>query len=91
MDTQSNQLFIDGISGLSYSAGAFRFNLASLQPHDTDSGKNTLEKHARVVMTPQSFIQTVKAMEAFLKQVEEKGVIRIGKPEEEQTIEAQES
>lgn len=79
-----NQIFVDGIANLSYSAGAFRFDLASLKPNQKGpKDKMEADPKAHVIMTPQAFIQTFKAMENFVKLVEEKGIIRFNEQNKE--------
>ena len=72
------KIFVDGIANLSYSAGAFRFDLASLNRDQDSKDKNKMAAvpEIHVIMTPQAFIQSFKAMENFVKLVEEKGIIR---------------
>lgn len=79
------QIFVDGIANLSFSAGAFRFDLATIKqlPAKEKSNKVEVEPKAHVIMTPQAFIQTFRAMERFVKLVEEKGVIRFSEQPEE--------
>ena len=43
-----DQIFVDGIANLSYSAGAFRFDLASLKQSEQTNAKKS-GKAARVV------------------------------------------
>lgn len=74
-----NEFFIDGITNISYNTGAFRFELASVESKPgakADESENSLNTKARIVMTPQGYIQTLNALESFLKQVEDKGIIR---------------
>lgn len=80
MSVRNDLILADGITNLSFSAGAFRFNLAAIRPDAQPSkepGKVSAETQACVVMTPQAFMQTFKAMENFLKVVEDKGIIKI--------------
>lgn len=79
------KIFVDGIANLSYSAGAFRFDLASLKQDQKNKEKNKMEvdPEAHVIMTPQAFIQSFKAMENFVKMVEEKGIIRFNEQSDE--------
>lgn len=72
-------IFVDGITNLSYSTGAFRFDLAAIKPGtqaSDDPSKITPETQAHIIMTPQAFIQTAKAMQNFISMVEEKGIIK---------------
>lgn len=80
MSNTNNQLyFVDGITNLSYSAGAFRLDLATIKPgaqQAQDPNKVSAETQAHVIMTPQAFMQTMKTMENFIKLVEDKGIIK---------------
>ena len=70
-------MFVDGIANVSYNSGAFRFELVSIDPTEKDAkGNPTINRHMRVVMTPQGFLQASGVMQSFVKQVEEKGIIR---------------
>lgn len=79
MEKINNITFVDGIANLSFSSGAFRFDLAAIKPGarpNKDPNKVEIETQGHIIMTPQAFIQTFKAMESFVKLVEEKGIIR---------------
>lgn len=76
MAEDTKQYFVDGVANLNLSLGAFRFDLVSLKAAQTGSDQPELENHVRVVMSPQGYLQMVTALENFLKQVEEKGIIR---------------
>ncbi len=92
MTKPTELFFVDGIENLSYTAGAFRFDLASIKPwsqkqqskenkkQDANQVRSESETQAHIVMTPQGFIQALRAMENFLKLVEQKGIIRINEP-----------
>ncbi|MGQ3892877.1 hypothetical protein [Legionella sp. CNM-4043-24] len=75
----SHDYFIDGVTNLSFTAGAFRFDLVSLIP-DASSGKEDgeqkqqLKKHARVIMTPQGYAQMLKSMQDILDKVREHNI-----------------
>lgn len=86
-DLDLTEYFIDGITNISYNTGAFRFELASVasKPGETaETAETSLNTKARIVMTPQGYIQTLNALENFLKQVEDKGIIRREAREESQ-------
>ncbi len=81
MSNHNQIFFVDGFTNLSYSAGAFRFDLGAILPNaqqNHDSTKVNAQTQAHIVMTPQGFVQTIKALQEFLKQVEEKGIIKFG-------------
>ena len=81
-------MFVDGISNVSYNSGAFRFDLVSLSSSEKDKkGKPSVNTRASVVMTPQGFIQVANAMQSFLKQVEEKGIIKRTELPSEEAVE----
>lgn len=77
MSDKTNDIFIDGVANLSYNSGAFRFDLVSIDPTQKDGNdKPVINRQCRVVMTPQGYIQTTTALQNFLTQIEEKGIIR---------------
>lgn len=81
-------LFVDGVSNMSFNSGAFRFDLVSIDTSEKDKkGKPGINKRASVVMTPQGFIQIATAMQNFLKQIEDKGIIKRTEHQGEETVE----
>lgn len=78
------QLFIDGIGNINLSGGAVRAELISVTPNAQDE-KNIkkIDRHMRVIMTPQGFIQAVTTLQNFLVQLEEKGIVKRAEPEED--------
>lgn len=85
MDTnqQQDHFFIDGVANLSLTAGAFRFDLVSILPDNAQASdskkerKQTLKKHAHVVMTPQGYAQMLVAMQDLLNKAKEQGILRV--------------
>ena len=78
--------FVDGFLNLSFTAGAFRFELAQFGDNvpvaeQKGASKATLESNAKIIMTPQAFVKATKGMQAFLQEVEDKGIISINQPE----------
>ncbi len=85
------QFFVDGIANLQYRNGTFRFELASYGQPDksdgADKNKAKLNRHAQVVMAPQSFIQVAETMQRFIKEIEDKGIIKFNKQDDSTDIE----
>jgi len=83
---ENKQLFIDGIANLNFTQGTFRFDLASYgNTVRSEDGKTTanLDTQAHIIMTPQGFIQAMNVMQRFAKEVEEKGILRFNKQDDE--------
>jgi len=77
----SPDYFIDGVANLSFTAGAFRFDLVSLMPDNNPAGdgqerKQTLKKCAHVVMTVQGYAQMINAMQDLLDKVKEQDALK---------------
>lgn len=75
-NNEIQEVFVDGIANVNLSLGAFRFDLVSLKSAPTGDENPDLDHHVRVIMTPQGYLQTVTALQNFLQQVEDKGIIR---------------
>src|SRR3990167_5811168 len=76
MSENLKELYIDGVANVNLSLGAFRFDLVTLKAAQENVEQPELNNHLRVVMTPQGYLQMVTALQNFLGQVEEKGIIR---------------
>lgn len=93
MSDDMQEIYIDGVANVNLSYGSFRFDLVTVQAPvaGKESEAPELKQHARVIMSPQGYLQMVTALQNFLGQVEEKGIIRREAVEGAQDMRAEES
>jgi hypothetical protein len=73
----TDQIFSDGFT-VSYVGNMLRIDLFALSPTTKDSqGRPSPEFRAQIVMTPDAFVRSFASIQDLLKQMAERGVVKI--------------
>ncbi len=69
------EIFVDGIGKIHFTAGMIRFDMISFNPQD-DGKEPVVNEKVRIVMPPNGFLETFNTMQKLIDQLLEKGVLQ---------------
>jgi len=85
-DEKIEELYIDGIGAINLTAGTVRCDLVTFIPSTSTSNDESnpsepkFKKIMRLITTPQGLYQAATVLQNFVKQLEEKGILKHEEP-----------
>jgi hypothetical protein len=72
---EKQEIFVDGIGKIHFTAGMVRFDMVSLDPNE-DGKEPVAKEKVRIIMPPEGFLGAFNTMQNLIDQLLEKGVLQ---------------